>query len=463
MHSRAARTTRMRVRPVVAALVASACLFAYLAAADTSRGSDDRAARQSSVEVTFWWWGNDEAPGLRNWIKETARLFEAKNPGITINAVEQTTDGLVQAAQAAQAAQKGPDIQYYWPVGWMQTDMFNGGLEPLDKWLPNEVRHYVPAYRNYASWKGHVYAAPLYAVGNPWVYRKDLFRKAGLDPNNPPRTFAQFLAAGRKLKAAGIIPIAAGMKDQFYADWPWMLWQACGLDTPAQWFDGFLSTSGQGLAAPAFTQTWKKIQTTIAAGMYPPNVRSIGLYDGFNLLLQGKAAMASPVAATTTSWARKLGPDKLGVMLTPCQGEGKLAQSYPDATQYVAIPTFAKHKKEAAQFIAFMHTRDRMLALLRDAGALSGDDRLPLASVSDPVTRQMVRWSRTNSYFALYYTAPPTVDTWIWPNVGKLFAGGLTPAQAGQIAQSANQKWLKRNRQLAQDFGRWKASLALGG
>jgi hypothetical protein len=110
-----------------------------------------------------------------------------------------------------------------------------------------------------------------------------------------------------------------------------------------------------------------------------------------------------------------------------------------------------------------MHTPDRMLALLREAGALSGDDRLPLASVSDPVTRQMVRWSRTNSYFALYYTAPPTVDTWIWPNVGKLFAGGFTPTQAGQTAQSANQTWLKRNRQLAQDFGRWKASLARGG
>jgi raffinose/stachyose/melibiose transport system substrate-binding protein len=453
---RTAQTSLRRRRWSWVALAALSCATALAAGLATQSST---ASSKAKTPVVFWWWGNDEAPGLRTWIAETARKFNASHPTIEVKTVEQTTDGLVQAAQAAQAAQKGPDIQYYWPVGWMQNDMFNGGLAPLDQLLPGETKHYLPSYRRYTSWNGHVYAAPLYSIGNPWVYRKDLFRKAGLNPDRPPRTFAQFAAAAKKLKAAGITPIAAGMKDQFYADWPWMLWQACGLNTPSQWFDAFLGRTKQGLTAPAFAQTWQKIDQTVRQGFYASNVNSLALYDGFNLLLQGKAAMATPVAPTTISWARRLGSKKIGVMLTPCHGEGRLADAYPDASQYVAIPSFSKHKREAAQFIAYMHTRERMKAMLTEAGALVGDDRLSLQSIKDPVTRQLIKWSRGNSYFAIYYTAPPTVDQWIWPNVGKIFSGQLAAEQAAKIAQDTNQRWLKRNRRLAGDFAKWQKSV----
>jgi raffinose/stachyose/melibiose transport system substrate-binding protein len=451
------RTSSRPGSRAVALLICLLVLSVAGASGALNSGSAE-AARTAPVTVTFWWWGNDEAPGLRVWIKETVAKFNASHANIKVKAVEQTTDGLVQAAQAAQAAQKGPDIQYYWPVGWMQNDMFNDGLAPLDELIPNEVKHYLPSYRNYATWGGHVYAMPFYSVGNPWVYRKDLFAKAGLDPEKPPRTFAQFLAAGRKLKAAGITPIGAGMKDQFYADWPWMLWQACGLNSPHEWFDAFLGRTKQGLEAPAYVQTWSKIIQTVKAGLYAPSVNSSTLYEGFNALLNGKAAMATPIAPTITVWSRKLG-SKLGVMLTPCQNEGALASKYPDASQYVAIPAFSKHKLEAAQFLAFMHRPERMQALFRQTGAVMGDDRLQLPKITNPLVRQLITWSRTRSYFALYYTAPPTIDTWIWPNVGKIFAGKLTAEDAAKISENQNQRWLKQSRRLVRSFSEWQASV----
>ena len=59
--------------------------------------------------------------------------------------------------------------------------------------------------------------------GVPWtwgavgiLYNKDLFPKAGLDPENPPATWTDFLAAVQTLKDAGITPIAIGEADK----WP---------------------------------------------------------------------------------------------------------------------------------------------------------------------------------------------------------------------------------------------------
>lgn len=438
-------------------LLAVLCLTSALALAACGGDDDESTAAGDgalSGTVDFWWWGEEEAPGLEKWVKDTAKAFEQANPDVEINLVEQTNSNLVQSSQSAQAAQKGPDIQFYWPVGWFQEDMFNGALEPLDDLLgQDEIDHFLPAARDYATWKGSTYAAPMYSIGNPWVYRKDLFRKAGLDPEKPPTTFDELLAAGKKLSDAGFTPIAAGMKDQFYADWPWMFFQACGVQNADEWFDAFLGK--RSLEEPEFTQTWDKIKQTQDAGMYADNLFDLTLYEGFDELLNGKAAIATPVAPTVVQWERELGSDKLGAFLTPCQDESPLAAKYPNAWHYVAIPSFSDQKEEAAEFIKFMQAPKQTAALYRDAGAELGNDR-GSPKPDGEASRQILDWGRNDSYIALYYTSPPTVDEWIWPNVSKLLQGDMTPEEAAQVSEETNGRWLERNKRIADNFGEWQ-------
>jgi raffinose/stachyose/melibiose transport system substrate-binding protein len=440
-------------RRLIAALLAVAALVAAGCGGDDGEDEEGQAAQGDlSGTVEFWWWGEEEAPGFEKWIKTTTAAFEDENPKVKVKLVEQTTDNIVQAAQAAQAAQEGPDLQFYWPVGWFQEDMFNGGLAPLDDLLgEEEIAHYPEAARDYVTWEGKVHAAPMYSVGNPWFYRKDLFAKAGLDPESPPETFDELLAAGRKLKAAGITPIAAGMKDQWYADWPWLFFQACGIESADGWFDGFLGRTS--LADPAFTQTWEKIAAS--RELYGDDLFDVTLYEGFDKLLNGEAAIATPIAPAAIQWERDLGGDKLGTFLTPCQDESPLAGKYPDAYQLVAIPTFSDQKEEAAAFIKFMHQPEHAASLYEEAGAILGDDRLSVEP-DGPVSKQILDWSRNQSYFALYYTAPPAVDEWIWPIVADLLRGSMTPAEAGQKAQETNQRWLDANKRLADNFAQWQ-------
>ncbi len=454
----------MRKRPVTALfrlLMVSLCLLSGTALMACGDDGDDATGATGDGKlggtVEFWWWGEEEAPGFEKWVKDTTAAFERRNPRVKIKLVEQTTGNMVQAAQAAQAAQKGPDIQFYWPVGWFQEDMFNGNLAPLDDLLGEEELSHIPtAARDYATWKGSVYGTPMYSIGNPWVYRKDLFAKAGLDPEKPPTTFDELLDVARNLKAADITPIAAGMKDQFYADWPWMFFQACGVENADEWFDGFLGK--KSLEDPAFRQTFEKIEATQKAGMYADNLFDLALYEGFDQFLNGNAAIATPVAPTVVDWERKLGSDKLGAFLTPCQDESPLAAKYPNAWHYAGIPSFSDQKEEAAAFLAFMHTPERGAALYRDAGAQIGDDRVT-PKPDGPASRQMLDWGENDSYFALYYTSPPTVDEWIWPVVGKLLAGDMTAEEAARTAQETNARWLEGNKRIADDFGEWQGQI----
>lgn len=58
--------------------------------------------------------------------------------------------------------------------------------------------------------KPGIYGVPIDVTNIQMLYNKDLFRKAGLDPERPPRTWEEFLGVWRKLKAAGIAGLVSG-------------------------------------------------------------------------------------------------------------------------------------------------------------------------------------------------------------------------------------------------------------
>ena len=410
---------------------------------------------EEKVKLVFWWWGEEEAPGLEKWVDETAELFEQEHPNIEMETVQQTTDGLVPAAQAAAAAQTGPDLQFYWPVAWLLEDIWNGNLAPLDDYIPEETEHYVSAFRQYATWEGKTYAAPFYLIGNPWVYNKELFAKAGLDPDNPPQTWDEFMEAGEKLNAAGIIPIAAGMKDMWYADWPWMLLTPCTLDSNAEWFNTFLGLDGTKLSDPKYVQGWEKWQELIEKGFYSEEVMSLELYEGFDLFLEEKAAIASPVQPLQVVWANEMGADKLGVFLTPCWADGKLGKKFPTASQYIAITAWSPHKKEAAEFIKFTHTPDRLAALYKHAGSFCADDRFDVNLITTDIDKKMYEWNMHNPTISVYYSAPPIIDEWIWPYAGKLFTGETTPEESCRVGEETVAAWREANPDSVENFKEW--------
>jgi ABC-type glycerol-3-phosphate transport system substrate-binding protein len=60
---------------------------------------------------------------------------------------------------------------------------------------------------------GKTYRSGWYALPMIWIYNKDLYDKAGLDADQAPPTWDEFLAACDKLKWPGIAPLGRGIQD----------------------------------------------------------------------------------------------------------------------------------------------------------------------------------------------------------------------------------------------------------
>jgi ABC-type glycerol-3-phosphate transport system substrate-binding protein len=63
-----------------------------------------------------------------------------------------------------------------------------------------------------------IYGVPIDVTNIQMLYNKDLFKKAGLDPERPPQTWEEFLETGRALKAAGIPGLISGWGEIWMID-----------------------------------------------------------------------------------------------------------------------------------------------------------------------------------------------------------------------------------------------------
>ena len=183
---------------------------------------------------------------------EVVKTFRENNPTIDLTSftgisIEGT--GMDSQVLMAIAGGQSPDIMN---VNFRQSESYigQGFLYPLDEYLeermeelearvPDPVRPVV--YRKGPDGEEHWYAVPRSISVRALMYRKDLFREVGLDPNRPPRTWKEMEEYAERLTRPekGTYGLMFTMGP--YASWDWMtfLWSAGGeavaKDEKGQW------------------------------------------------------------------------------------------------------------------------------------------------------------------------------------------------------------------------------------
>jgi ABC-type glycerol-3-phosphate transport system substrate-binding protein len=148
--------------------------------------------------------------------------------------------------------------------------------------------------------------------------------------------------------------------------------------------------------------------------------------------------------------------DKIGVMMVPKYASGKLADTYVVTAQGWGITSWSQHPQEAADFLMFMHTPERLKAWFDYTGVLPADDRLDPALIEQPQLKQIYEWDTTVSGPNLENFIPSMMDEQAnFAGVQLLFAGDKTPEELGQMTEDVLVKWREQNPDAVKNFETW--------
>ena len=113
------------------------------------------------------------------------------------------------AAIAAFRAGNAPHLLQVFEVGTATMMAAKGAIVPVatvmaDAKEPFDPKAYLPTVTGYyTDMQGNMLSFPFNSSTVMFYINKDAFKKAGLDPNKPPKTWKEVLAAADKLKASG--------------------------------------------------------------------------------------------------------------------------------------------------------------------------------------------------------------------------------------------------------------------
>ena len=161
----------------------------------------------AATDIQFW---HSMEGALGERVNELVKEFNEKNPDYNVNAVYKGTYGeSMNAGIAAFRAGNAPDVLQVFEVGTATMMYAKGAIKPVQEMSeeagkPLDPKAFIGAVAGYySSQEGKLISMPFNSSTVVFYYNKDAFKKAGLDPEKPPKTWEELAAAGQKLKAAG--------------------------------------------------------------------------------------------------------------------------------------------------------------------------------------------------------------------------------------------------------------------
>jgi ABC-type glycerol-3-phosphate transport system substrate-binding protein len=148
--------------------------------------------------------------------------FEAANPGVKIQSVSIPFDGLEPKLLTSLATGTAPDIARV-DVGFLPKVAVRGALAALDEYGIEAVAgDLYPVALSSCVVGGRTYGLPDQTNGLCLFYNKEMFAKAGLDPEKPPRTWEEFVASAKRLTDRESGVYGFGMRNSLWWSLPFI-------------------------------------------------------------------------------------------------------------------------------------------------------------------------------------------------------------------------------------------------
>lgn len=401
-------------------------------------------ATNAHAESTITWLHVETNPDRIAAFHSIADAYTAAHPGVKIEIRFLENEAFKAKLPTLLQSDPAPSIFYTWGGGVLKAQTATGALRDITASLDADGGAWRSSLSPLAvagmSFGGKIWAAPYQWSQASFFYNKALFKQAGVDATKI-HTWGNFLTAVKTIKAAGIVPIAAGGGEK----WPFMFyWGYLAMREAGK--EGYeAAKAGAGFQSEAFQRASQDLidlgalepfQEGYLAADWPTSQAAFA--DGRAAILLGFNNTARPSnQAESASDGKGLAQDQIGRFVFP-QVDGGKGLSTDEMGGLGGWVVTSKAPPETEDFLKFLTNLDNSRLLAAKSGIL------PVTigantGVVDPSMAAIVSEMADATWHQNY------LDQDLGPNVGRvvndvsveLVSGQMKPDEALQQIQDA--------------------------
>ncbi|GIF23654.1 ABC transporter substrate-binding protein [Paractinoplanes tereljensis] len=400
--------------------------------------SDGDGQSSGGTKTIRWWHIANTDPMLSEWAAMATR-FEASHPGVKFKITPLENEAFKTKLTTNIQAGDPPDIFHTWGGGVLFQQAEAGMVKDLTSDVGGWKDTLIPTALDAYGTGGKTYASPVDTGMVGFWYNKELFAKAGV--NSPPATWADYLEAVRRLKAAGTTPIALAGKEKWpgHYYWAYLAMRVGGLAALQQ------AAVDKNFSTPDFVAAGTRLAELVALQPFQTGFLAAGYStaDGQAATVgNGKAAMElmgqwAPVVQRDNSAGKKGLGDKLGFFAFPAVdgGKGKGTDVFGGGGGF-AVGKDAP--PEAIEFLKYIAQPENARIEAKTAGVLPVVAAAADA-VTDPNLKLVGKALSESTGFQLYLDQAyaPAVGQQVNDSVAELLAGKTSPEKVAQAITTA--------------------------
>ncbi|MBE1537154.1 extracellular solute-binding protein [Actinomadura algeriensis] len=388
-----------------------------------------------SGKVTIEWLDIATTEPSKTIYPQIVKAYEAAHPNVDIKLTNMENDAFKAKMTAVTASGDLPDVFVTWGGGVLKQRIDAGLVKPVED--SAFVDGFMPVSLQPYQFDGKTYAVPYDMGMVGFWYNKDHFEKAGIA--GPPATWTEFLDAVRRLKTAGITPIALAGKDKWpgHYYWAYLALRLAGADGVKR------AAEAQDFGTPPFVQAGQKLKELVDLDPFQDGFQGAA-YDAPGgqaaTMGSGKAGMElmgqwAPVVQKDAS-GKDLG-DALGFFPFPAVegGPGEVTDVFGGGNGH-ALGKDAP--PEALDFLKFLMNEENETRLV-SSGAFMPVVKGAESALEDPNRKIVAERLNGATGFQLYLDQafPPAVGQEVNDGVAGLMGGQKAPQEVARSITEA--------------------------
>ncbi len=383
--------------------------------------------QEDDGRVTIEFWTIALGDAFADYITGMISTYEAEHPHIRVKWVDVSGAEVAEKFLASLVGGTPPDLANLYELPrFFEFDI----LADMDRLVPPLARdqRLDVFWRGMGLYQGTSYAIPWYAGVSMMWYNREIFERAGLDPDRPPKTIDEMLAFGRQIRErTGKFGVSWRLHPSLVAP-PWALLR---LDGVWPLFDESYSRSA--IDTPAARRVLQKWVDAYRDGVLPPEALAASHRDEVNWFIEGRCAMLPFAGGWITRYFDQSFAEKAVPVAHPRGALGLV----PATNQVLVVPRTSPHKREAVDFGLFV-TNDanqlefcRRVAILPSTKVAAADDYFRRQPRNSEDLAHVLSAADIPNSFVM---APPDVPGWsrmedvLYEEFAKALAGNQTVA-----------------------------------